>query len=490
MGKPIEIKTRSQQILAKRKRPVRTLSGVTIVAVMTHPYPCPHGKCIYCPGGPEYNTPQSYIGEEPALMRAIHNRFDPYNQVRHRLLQYEAIGHKPSKVELIIMGGTFPAMPLDYQEWFVTMALEAMNRYPKGKPSKWISLEEAQARNEHAPIRCIGLTIETRPDWAKEKQVDKMLHLGATRVELGVQTIYNDILKFVQRGHTVEDTIEATRILKDSGFKIVYHIMPGLPGSDFNRDLEAFKTLFEDPRFRPDMLKIYPTLVVKGTKLYEMWIKGEYKPLTDEEAIELISEMYRYIPKWVRVMRVQRDVPATIIEAGPRKGNLRELVEEAVRQKGIPCREIRYREVGLKIWKYGIEPDINNIKVLREGYEASEGIEIFLSVEDVKNDILIGFLRLRIPSEKAHRPEVDENTGIIRELHVYGPQVPVGEEAIFEWQHRGWGSILLKEAEKIAREEYDVRKMLIISGIGVRDYYRMHGYFRPSTSPYMTKYLT
>jgi len=479
-----------RELLARRKRPVRTLSGITIVAIMTHPYPCPHGKCLYCPGGPDYGTPQSYIGEEPALMRALQNRFDPYYQVRTRLRQYEEIGHKPSKVELIIMGGTFTAMSIDYQEWFVTMALEAMNRYPEDKPKRFVSLEEAQARNEVARIRCVGITFETRPDWAREKQVDFMLKLGGTRVEIGVQSIYDDVLKRVMRGHGVRETIEATRILKDAGFKIVYHIMPGLPGSDFDRDLEMVKTLFSDPDFRPDMLKIYPTLVIKGTGLYELWRKGKYHALTDEEAVELISEMYRYIPKWVRIMRVQRDVPAPIIEAGPKKGNLRQLVEKRLREKGIPCREIRCREVGLKLWKEGVEPDLKHVELLREYYEASGGTEIFISVEDVVNDILIGFIRLRIPSDKAHRPEVDENTAIVRELHVYGPQVPIGEEPVFEWQHRGWGRILLKEAERIAQEEFDMKKILIISGIGVREYYRRLGYHRPSNSPYMVKYLS
>ncbi len=481
-------RTRVQEFLAKRKRPVRTLSGVTVVAIMSHPYPCPHGKCLYCPGGPECNTPQSYIGEEPALMRAIYNRFDPYYQVRNRLQQYVEIGHKPSKVELIVMGGTFPAMPLDYQEWFVTMALEAMNRFPKKKPRKYISLEEAQVRNEHAKIRCIGITFETRPDWAKEKHVDFMLKLGGTRVELGVQTIYDDVLKTVKRGHGVRETIEATRILKDAGFKVAYHIMPGLPGSNLDRDLEMVKTIFEDPRFKPDMLKIYPTLVIEGTGLYNLWKQGKYSALTDEEAVELISEMYRYIPKWVRIMRIQRDVPSQLIIAGPKKGNLRQLVERRVIEKKIPCREIRFREVGLKMWKEGIEPDIKDIKLLKEEYEASEGFEIFLSIEDTVKDILIAFLRLRIPSEKAHRPEVDSKTAIVRELHVYGPQVPIGEEPLFEWQHKNWGRILLREAEKIAVEKYDAKKIIIISGIGVREYYRRLGYFRPSLSPYMVKY--
>jgi len=476
--------------LGRIKKPVRTLSGVTIVAIMTKPYPCPHGRCIYCPGGPEVGTPQSYYGEEPALMRAMYVGFHPYKQVYVRLKTYTEIGHPINKVELIIMGGTFPAMPLDYQEWFVTMALEAMNRFPDPNPPKeFVYLEDAQLRNEYAKVRCVGMTIETRPDWGKEKHADRMLWLGATRVELGVQSIYDDVLKRVERGHTVKDTIEATRILKDCGFKIVYHIMPGLPGSDFDRDLEMIKTIFSDPDFMPDMLKIYPTLVVEGTKLYEMWKKGEYKALTDEEAIELISEMYRYIPKWVRIMRVQRDVPVKYIIAGPKRGDLRKLVEKRALEKGIKIKEIRFREAGLKFWKEGIYADPKNLRITRETYEASSGVEIFLAVEDPINDVIAGILRLRYPSEKAHRPEIDGKTMIIRELHIYGPEVPIGAKPLFEWQHQGWGSKLLREAERIAVEEFDARRMLILSGIGVREYYRKHGYFRPQNSPYMTKYL-
>ena len=480
---------RARELLYRVRRPSRTLSGVTIVAVMSKPYPCPHGRCIYCPGGPEYGTPQSYIGDEPALMRARRVGFDPYEQVRVRLRQYEYLGHKPSKVELIVMGGTFTAMPRSYQEWFIAMALEAMNRYPEPKPSGEVSLVEAQARNETARIRCIGLTIETRPDWAREEHADWMLYLGATKVEIGVQTIYDDILELVRRGHGVKETIEATRILKDSGFKVVYHIMPDLPGSDWDRDLEMIKTIFEDPRFRPDMLKIYPTVVVKGTVLYQWWRSGKYKPLSDEEAVELISEMYRYIPKYVRVMRIQRDIPAQIIEAGPRKGNLRELVEKRCLEKGIVINEIRFREVGRQLQKYLRLPDPRYTRITRYTYEASNGVEEFLAVEDTSQNIIIGFLRLRIPSEKAHRPEIDPWTAVIRELHIYGPQVPVGEKPLFEWQHQGWGSRLLREAERIAREEYGKKKMLILSGIGVREYYRKHGYHRPPNSPYMTKYL-
>jgi len=468
------------------RKPTRMLSGVTVVAVMTAPFPCPHGKCAYCPGGPDYGTPQSYIGNEPALMRALRNRYDPYLQVHDRLRQYLALGHQPSKIDLIVMGGTFTALPWSYRVWFMTNVYEAFNRFPEPKPKTLPSLEEAQLRNETAKIRVVGVTFETRPDWAKEKHADEMLYLGGTRVELGVQSIYDDVLRKVERGHGVKETIEATRILKDSGFKIVYHIMPGLPGSDPDRDLEMIKEIFSNPDFRPDMLKIYPTLVIKGTKLYEWWVKGEYRPLTNEEAIELISEMYRYIPKWVRIMRVQRDVPAPIIEAGPNLGNLREYVERRALEKGIRIKEIRFREVGRAL-RRGVR--VSKVTITKEYYEASEGIEVFIAAEDTENDVIVGLLRLRIPSDKAHRPEVDSRTAIVRELHVYGPQVPVGVEYDDAWQHKGWGRRLLETAEDIARYEFSARKIIILSGIGVREYYRRLGYRRPHNSPYMVKYF-
>ncbi|MEM0362233.1 MAG: tRNA uridine(34) 5-carboxymethylaminomethyl modification radical SAM/GNAT enzyme Elp3 [Sulfolobaceae archaeon] len=468
------------------RKPTRMLSGITVVAIMTHPHSCPHGKCIFCPGGADVGTPQSYYGREPTLMRAIENNYDPFYQVHSRLKQYVNNGHTPSKVELIIMGGTFLSLPIDYQEWFVTNALEAMNRFPDSTKPSFTYLEDAQLRNEKANVRCVGITIETKPDWAKEWHADQMLRLGATKVELGVQTIYDDILKFTNRGHTVKDSIEATRIMKDSGFKVVYHIMLGLPGSDPDKDLEAFKEIFHNPDYRPDMLKIYPTLVVETAPLVNLWKRGIYKPYDTETLIELISEMYRYIPKWVRVMRIQRDIPANIILDGNKKGNLRELVEKRALEKGIKINEIRSREVGM-VWQHkGILPDENDIKLYKEVYEASEGTEIFLSFED-SNEILIGYLRLRIPSSKAHRKEINGKVAIVRELHIYGIEVPVGMWDDLGFQHKGYGGKLLAEAERIAREEFDARKILVLSGIGAREYYMKKGYVKEG--PYMAKIL-
>lgn len=485
--KGFDMQTLRNRIFKEVKRPTRMLSGITVVAVMTKPYPCPHGRCIYCPGGPEFGTPQSYIGNEPALMRGIQTNFDPYEQVLLRLKQYEALNHIPSKVEVIIMGGTFTAMPMDYQEWFVTNIFEAFNRYPNPRPTTMPSLEEAHLRNETARIRVVGLTIETRPDWAKEKQIDFMLYLGATKVELGVQSIYDDVLHFISRGHTVKDVVESTRLLKDAGYKVVYHIMPGLPGSDCDRDIAMIREIFENPDYRPDMLKIYPVVVVEKTKLYELWKSGRYTALTDEEAIELLSEFYRYIPKWVRIMRIQRDIPAPLIVAGPRKANLRELVEGRAIKKGIRINEIRFREVGRQILYRGKK--LGSISITREYYEASEGMEVFLAVEDVDNNIIIGLLRLRIPSEKAHRMEIDSRTALVREIHIYGPQVPIDMHVDDAWQHKGWGARLLETAEEIARYEFNCNRIYILSGVGVREYYRKLGYRRLDRTPYMFKEL-
>lgn len=457
------------------------------MAVMSKPWPCPHGKCLYCFGGPPH-TPQSYAGEEPALMRALACNFDPYAQVQARLRQYEALGHRPSKVELIVMGGTFPALPRDYQERFVAKCLDAMNRYPQ-PPAGEVGLEEAQLANEEASIRCVGMTLETRPDWARPSDVDFMLRLGATRVELGVQTIYDEVLAAVKRGHGVREVVEATRVLKDAGLKVTYHMMVGLPGCTPDMDLRAFEGVLEDPDFRPDGLKIYPTLVVPGSELYEEWMRGGYAPPSEEEVVELLCKVMAMLPRWVRVMRVQRDVPAQMIAAGVRSSNLREVVERRMEGLGLKCSCIRCREAGLALLKRGEGPDLDRLELRREGYEASGGVEEFISMDDPEKDLLVGFVRLRIPSERAHRPEVGPRTALIRELHVYGLQVPVGAKLEGGWQHRGIGSRLVEVAEGVAREEYGARRVLVNAGVGARPYYRRLGYRRLGDSPYMAKEL-
>ena len=300
-----------------------------------------------------------------------------------------------------------------------------------------------------------------------------------------MQTIYNFIYHRVERGHRVEDTIKATRVLKDSGIKVAMHLMPGL-FSDQERDLRIFKRLFSDERFKPDMLKIYPCLVTKGSKLYELWEKGEYTPYTSEEAVKLIVEVKKILPKWVRTMRIQRDIPSQLIEAGVQKSNLGELVYNQLKREKVQCQCIRCREVGHQA-AHGTYTNKDNVQLLMEKYRASEGEEIFLSMEDAPADVLLGFLRLRMPSEQAHRPEISHKSALVRELHVYGPMIPLGEREDDLWQHRGYGEELLKKAEEISREEYDKKEILIISGIGARNYYRKFGYKRKG--PYMAKKL-
>jgi len=465
-----------------RLKPVRSISGVYVITVMPKPFPCPKDEpCIYCPGGPSFGTPQSYTGSEPAGRRAIENDYDPYKQVRSRIEQFRIMGHDVDKVELIIFGGTLTAYPEEYLEWFVTQCLNAMS----GVDAKTIG--DAQAAAENASIRNSDITIETRPDYCKESHVDLMLRLGTTRVELGVQSVYDDVYKFVNREHTVEDVVEATRIARDSGFAVVYHMMPGLLGSNFERDLKAFETIFNDDRFKPDAIKIYPTLVMPGTKLHQMWKQGEYEPYSFDKIVELVAEIKKRVPRWVRIQRIQRDIPSNMIAEGVKRGDLRLLVQKKMKSEGVHCQCIRCREVGHVQYKSKLEPNQNDVKLVVDRYKASEGEEIFLSFEDVKQDVLIGLLRLRCPSEKAHRPEAkDERSMLLRELHVYGPLVQVGSNAEKnEWQHRGWGERLMHEAQKISKEKFDARKIIVLAGIGTRNYYRRFGYEREG--PYMVK---
>lgn len=449
-----------------RVKPVRTISGVAVVAVMTSPAPCPHGKCLPCPGGVERNTPQSYVGLEPAAMRGKQHGYDAFKQVTARLKELESIGHDVSKVEIIVMGGTFPARDSKYKEGFMLGIFNALNAF-NSRAKIESDLEKAKKKNERAKARCVGITFETRPDYAKETQIREMLRFGGTKVELGVQSIYSDILERIRRGHDVEDVAEATKLLRDSAFKVGYHIMPGLPGSNFERDLRMFRELFENEKFKPDYLKIYPTLVVEGTELYEMWKRGEYRPYTTEEVVELITKAKKYFPEWVRVQRIQRDIPVNAA-IGLDKGNVRQLVRDRLKEMGYECRCIRCREVGHK----GVNAEeYSKAELVVRDYRASDGKEYFISFEIPEYDAIVGFVRLRFPKE----PFIDvlKDTALIRELHVYGRAVPVGESGN-AFQHRGFGERLLKEAEEIARDGFD--RIAVISGVGVRDYYRKFGY--------------
>ena len=430
-------------------KPTRSLSGVSVVAIMTSPQKCP-GKCIYCPRG---EAAQSYTGHEPAALRARQNEFDPTRQAATRLKQLSESGHPTDKIEAIIMGATFTAMPEEYQESFVLGLFNALN----GQESA--TIEEAHRINETTSHRCVGLTFELRPDYCTDEHVKKLLAFGATRVELGVQTVFDDVYEKVSRGHTVQDVVDATRRLKNAGLKVSYHLMPGLPGSTREKDLEMFRLVFGDERFKPDMIKIYPCLLAKkefydNGEAHRLYESGEWRPLTNEQAASLIAEAKKLFPPWVRVMRIQRDIPAPYIEAGVTAGNLRELAHAL----NPDCRCIRCREIGRV--DESAEP-----KIVRREYSASGGKEVFFSMETDK--ALFGFLRLR---DKKY----------IRELHVYGQEAKIGKPG--EVQHTGIGKALLAEAEKECSG-----KMSVTSGVGAREYYRSVGY--SLESPYMVKYL-
>ncbi|MDO8646890.1 MAG: tRNA uridine(34) 5-carboxymethylaminomethyl modification radical SAM/GNAT enzyme Elp3 [Candidatus Diapherotrites archaeon] len=447
---------------------VKSISGIVAVALMPKPQKCP-GKCIYCPNSlVDEETPKSYTGREPATLRALQAKFNARKQIQGRIKQLEEMGHSAEKIELIIMGGTFPAAPFNFQKKFMLDCFNAVN----WKNSK--SLKAAKKNAEHSIHRIVGLTFETRPDYCGKTEIDRMLDFGATRVELGVQTVFDDLYKKLNRGHTVKDVVQATQLLKDSALKINYHLMPGLPYSNFKKDLLAFKKVFSEQEFRPDMAKIYPCLVMKGTRLYNLWKRGDFEPFDDEKAVEFIVKAKRFFPKWVRVMRIQRDIPTQFIEAGVKSSNIRQLVHKRLAELGEKCGCIRCREIGLAEYLKSKTPAFEKLHVERIDYNASNGKEIFLSMEDDAEN-LYGFLRLRKPFEP-FRKEL-QDSALVRELHVYGTALGIGKKNPAKIQHFGIGKKLLSEAEEIARQELGFGKLSVISGIGVKEYYRKQGYF-------------
>ena len=458
------------------KKITRTISGVTPVAVMTQPLKCP-GQCIYCPTYAV--TPQSYTPESPAVLRGKQCDYDGERQVRVRLKALSEMGHPTDKIELIVMGGTFLAYSKEYQYHFIKQCFDALN----GEEST--TLEEAKRLNETANHRCTGLCIETRPDWCRQEEIDRMLEFGTTRVELGVQMLDDDIYRLVRRGHKVEDVVNATTLLREHGFKVHYHWMPGLPGSTPEEDLELSLRLFSDDRFKPDGLKLYPTMVVSGTELEKWYLEGHYQPYENDTMINLIVAIKSIVPKYVRISRVLRDIPAKFIVAGL-KDSVRDDVKERMKQKGIECKCIRCREYGHRIregWETG-EPQL-----VRMDYQASGGREIFLSFEDEK-ETLFGLLRMRIQSKPLVKlgQTNGENCALIRELHIYGSELPLRQRNATAAQHKGLGKALLQEAERIARDEFHARQMVILSGVGAREYYRSEfGY--SSQGDYMVRSL-
>jgi elongator complex protein 3 len=457
-------------------KPAKTASGVAVIAVMPKPYRCPHGRCIYCPGGIEFNTPLSYTGTEPATKIAQRFSYDPYQQVRSKMEQLQSRGHDTGKTEIVIVGGTFPFMPPDYQRQFAKSCYDALN----GKKSS--TLQRAVATNETADNRCVGFTVETKPDYCKKSHVDLMLELGVTRIEIGVQSLNNNVYRLVNRGHTLDDVVHAFKTARDAGYKIVAHMMPGLPGSSSKKDIEDFRRLFEDDAFKPDMLKIYPTLVLEHTGLFNMLRSGKYQAYSEEELVNVIVEAKKVVPEWVRIMRIQREIESEDIIAGPRSGNLRQIVFKKLRQQGYRCKCIRCRETGLQR-RY---PSEDEVILRRTDYSASGGREIFLSYESKAGDTLLGFLRLRKVA-RPHRAELDGSV-VVRELHIYGQAISIGRSDRGDsYQHRGLGMKLLKEAERISKDDLGVDKIAIISAIGTRQYYKKFGY--QQDGPYVSKGL-
>uniref|UniRef100_A0AAA9RVV2 Elongator complex protein 3 n=2 Tax=Bos TaxID=9903 RepID=A0AAA9RVV2_BOVIN len=470
-----------------KAKPIRTASGIAVVAVMCKPHRCPHisftgNICVYCPGGPdsdfEYST-QSYTGYEPTSMRAIRARYDPYLQTRHRIEQLKQLGHSVDKVEFIVMGGTFMALPEEYRDYFIRNLHDALSGHTSN------NIYEAVKYSERSLTKCIGITIETRPDYCMKRHLSDMLTYGCTRLEIGVQSVYEDVARDTNRGHTVKAVCESFHLAKDSGFKVVAHMMPDLPNVGLERDIEQFTEFFENPAFRPDGLKLYPTLVIRGTGLYELWKSGRYKSYSPSDLIELVARILALVPPWTRVYRVQRDIPMPLVSSGVEHGNLRELAFARMKDLGIQCRDVRTREVGIQEIHHKVRP--YQVELVRRDYVANGGWETFLSYEDPDQDILIGLLRLRKCSEETFRFELVGGVSIVRELHVYGSVVPVSSRDPTKFQHQGFGMLLMEEAERIAREEHGSGKIAVISGVGTRNYYRKIGY--RLQGPYMVKTL-
>ncbi|MFX0100774.1 MAG: tRNA uridine(34) 5-carboxymethylaminomethyl modification radical SAM/GNAT enzyme Elp3 [Candidatus Hodarchaeota archaeon] len=470
-----------------RRRKTRTLSGVSVIAVMTKPVPCP-GECIYCPGvnsQPGEPVAQSYTGREPAALRSLMYDYDPFKQVTSRIEDLSAIGHACDKIELIVMGGTFLSAPNAYQESFVKGCIDGILGTRTG------SIVETKKKAETSKRRLIGVTFETRPDYCMSPQVDAMLNYGGTRVEIGVQTIYNDVLKLINRGHDLETSKKAIQVTKDAGFKVCLHLMPNLPGTTEERDRQMFTTIFEDNAFKPDYLKIYPCLVIGGTKLEEIWNAGEYKPYPTEKLIDILADVKASIPEWIRIQRVQRDIPAYLILDGVKNSNLRELIWNKMDEKHENCNCIRCREYGFSRKRKPTEkiPDIDGLEIREHFYDASEGKECFITAVNPATDDIFGYVRLRNVSKYVSRPEFEgNNSSIVRELRVVGEIVPVNKIAKeLQAQHRGLGKKLMGIAEDISGNRFKSHKLLVIAGIGARPYFYNLG-FQPD-GPYVSKYI-
>jgi len=460
-NKTLKISLRKQKNLEQvlRTRPVRSLSGIINVSVLTKPYPCP-GKCIFCPQ--EKDIPKSYLSKEPAVQRAILNNFHPYRQVVTRLEGLTIAGHPIDKIELRIIGGTWSYYPKTYQSWFIKQCFKAANEFSNNSKSKLQTLDALQKQNEKAKARIIGVTIETRPDYVDAKEVKQLRNLGVTRVEIGAQSIYDDILLLNKRGHDIETTAQATKLLKNAGFKVSYQMMPNLLGSTTQKDIKMFKELFDNPDFKPDLLKIYPLALMKSTPLYKRYKQKKYKPYSHKELTKVLIGIKKHIPYWCRVERVIRDIPAAnIVCGGSKMSNLRQIIKAKMLEEKKICKCIRCREVGGDSQK-------EKLLLMREEYDASGGKEIFLSFENKDRTRLYSLLRLRLTSQWS-LPEI-KNSALLREVHTYGQLIPLGDKTTAS-QHKGLGRKLIQKAESIAKKA-GYKRVAIIAGIGARPYYK------------------
>lgn len=458
-----------------RKRKIRTMAGVSVVTVLTKPYPCP-GKCVFCPTEP--GMPKSYLSNEPGAMRAVLDDFHPRDQVSTRLSSLKAQGHEVDKIEMIVLGGTFSAYNRQYQKNFIRTLFNACNNKNER------SLEKAQKRNEDSKNRIIGLSLETRPDHINPEEIKFMRELGCTKVQIGVQHTSNKVLELNKRGEKIEDTINAMQLLKDAGFKVAFHMMPNLPGSTPAMDIKMLNEIFESEKFRPDHLKIYPCVVTPYAELEEWHKAGKYKNYSDETLIKILIEIKKNIPEYIRLERLFRDIPGESILSGSQKTNMRQLLETIMKKEGLRCHCIRCREIK------GEDYNPEKIKLQTLEFDASGGKEFFLSYVEQGRDKLCSLLRLRFHSffmnGKKHFIKELNGAAIVREVHTYGYQVEIGKGTSGASQHIGLGRRLLVEAERISKKAGH-KKMAVISGVGTRNYYRKWGYELEGT--YMTKIL-
>ncbi len=493
LDKEIEKDRYIEKLISRRK--VRSESGVAVITCQTKPFACP-GRCVYCPTEP--NMPKSYLSNQPASMRAVLNKFDPFNQTQNRLASLMVTGHDPSKCEIIVIGGTWSFLPLDYQKEFIKSIYDGLNQEIDHKEIETYGsffkcpkierrenskdLKSAIEKNEKSKHRCVGLTLETRPDFITEEEVKRFREYGCTRVELGVQTLFDDVQEITKRGHTRKDTARATQLLRDAGFKIGWHLMPGLPGSNSKKDMETVRMTFEDEDFKPDLIKFYPCVVTPYSELEKIYKDGNFTPLTTKELVPILLNMKKLVPRFCRIIRLVRDIPKESIIAGCTVINLRQIIQKDLEEQNIKCNCIRCREIKSE--------RINDVEMIRTNYRANGGDEIFLTFDEKKKDKLISLLRLRIPSQyftkEKHFIKELGGCAIIREIHTYGQQTVIGERD-GNSQHFGFGRKLIVEAERIAKEEYNLKKIAVISGIGTREYYRKFGYELEGT--YMVKEL-